>query len=188
MSPGFKSSAFAQRSEKNVFAISTHQVTHEWIPSENPSWFIKGAILLVPVRQEISLSALQCMINSHPGDKICPWFSTWGLPWNTVPSGGRALPFQSGEDSRMGLFRARGCKKNPSLFSSACSMVPLSLQTVVNQVIAQMARGTTPVSLPMLIQGATTEEYWRVFLYLGLSFRRQQKEMKPLIPVLVRVL
>jgi hypothetical protein len=67
-------------------------------------------------------------------------------------------------------------------------MVPLSLQTVVNQVIAQMARGTTPVSLPMLIQGATTEEYWRVFLYLGLSFRRQQKEMKPLIPVLVRVL
>lgn len=61
-------------------------------------------------------------------------------------------------------------------------MVPLSLQTVVNQVIAQMARGTTPVSLPMLIQGATTEEYWRVFLYLGLSFRRQQKEMKPLVP------
>ena len=188
MFPGFKSSAFVQRPEKNVFAISIHHLTHEWIPSENASWFMECAILLVPLWQEISLSALQCMVNSYPGDKICPWLSTWGLPRNTIPPGGRALPFQSGEDSRMGLFRARGCKKNPSLFSSACSMVPLSLQTVVNQVIAQMARGTTPVSLPMLIQGATTEVYWRASLYLRLSFRRQQKEMKPLAPVLVRTL
>lgn len=47
MCPGLKPSAFVQRPEENVFAISTHQVTHEWIPNDTLPRVTEADILWV---------------------------------------------------------------------------------------------------------------------------------------------
>lgn len=106
---------------------------------------------------------------------------------STLFPGVRAIPFLSGDDSRIELFQAAGCK-------GALKDMPSSLLCLFygsSQFASSLqlgfcpnAKGPAPESLLKLTKGTATEKHLRALFYLGLSFKGQEKKMKSIEKIL----
>ena len=164
MCPGLEPSAFPQRPEENAFAVSTHQVTHGGFPVK-PSLVYRRCHSLGPHMTGTSICTSACLLISYSRENyLCLPPYRRPIPKHHSP-GVRTLPFQSGEDSRMGLFWAAGCErtlKDKPSFSPLPFLGSSQFARSCQPGYCPNGKGTAPESWLKLSPGIILEEPWEL--------------------------